>query len=246
MNVFNKLCLTGMAGLFAVAVAAPARADSLAIWQCASCIGGIGGATGSSALNGAGTAPNTGAGNNFSTAAGTGTWTPTTPGVYNFNLPAGGTDSVGGFLATGSGAASGFTAGQLSAFLSFFSGIPPTVPGTQTEFLFGFSESGATNISITHDDGIALFVNGVLQTPSNGQTAGQAALPTNSLLTTYSNVPAGAITLAYVASNGLPEVLNMAVTAVPLPAAGWLFGAGLGGIALLMRRRRNAAVAMQA
>ena len=46
--------------------------------------------------------------------------------------------------------------------------------------------------------------------------------------------------LFYVSANDLPEVLlSPNILGTPLPGTVWLFGAGLGGIAMLMRRRRR-------
>ena len=106
-----------------------------------------------------------------------------------------------------------------------------------TLFIFSGTVVGPNSGNITHDDGIGLFVNGILITPPNDQN------PTSAEVTAYS-IGAGSIgqlaRLFYVAANDLPEVLiSPNLLGTPLPGTVWLFGAGLGGIAMLMRRRRR-------
>ena len=88
-----------------------------------------------------------------------------------------------------------------------------------------------------HDDGIALRLNGTdITSPNDGD-------PTIAEDTAYSIMVGDVgrhLALAYVAANNLPEVLiSPNLLGTPLPGTVWLFGAGLGGIAMLMRRRRR-------
>ena len=98
---------------------------------------------------------------------------------------------------------------------------------------------GPSSGQIFHDDGIALFVNGNLITAPGDED------PTVEIPTSYTITAAMVgqpFQLFYVAANDLPEVL-ISPNLVPLPGTVWLFGAGLGGIAMLMRRRRRGMVA---
>jgi hypothetical protein len=113
-----------------------------------------------------------------------------------------------------------------------------------TEWAFTFSVASAQLLSVIHDDGVALFgASGVIK--PNNETTDAAAIPQSVTLppTLYSLAP-GTYTLYYVSSNALPEVLQTTLTPiVPLPGTAWLFGAGLAGLGLLTRRRRNSGLA---
>ena len=165
----------------------------------------------------------------------TGTWTSTLPGGgLNFNLPSGGTDTIGGFLATGTGTFTSLTALNGAALTDVLSAGKFA---KATLFIFSGTVVGANSGIITHDDGMAFSVNGVLITPPGDQN------PTEAEMTAYA-IGAAMIgqqaRLFYVAANNLPEVLTSPnILGTPLPGTVWLFGAGLGGIAMLMRRRRR-------
>ena len=106
----------------------------------------------------------------------------------------------------------------------------PNGTATTTFFLFeGVGNFGASDFVITHDDGIAVYDDGVWIGGNNGPT---------SKVTTYVNgFNGGAFSLLYVATNGNPSILKVA--AVPLPAGGLLLIGAIGGLAALRRRKRS-------
>jgi len=223
--MFKRAWLAGLAGVFAISAgvtAAQAETYNLTIVE-----GSCGGVSANCASNSP-TFPSVGF------VGFTGTWTSTLAGGgLNFNLPTGGLDTIGAFLATGTGTAS-LTAqngANLSDILSAGNFLQATL------FIFSGNVVGPSSGIITHDDGIGLVVGGTLITPPNDQN------PTSAEMTAYS-IGAGSIgqlaRLFYVAANNLPEVLiSPNFLGTPLPGTVWLFGAGLGGIAMLMRRRRR-------
>lgn len=85
-----------------------------------------------------------------------------------------------------------------------------------------------------HDDGIGLYENDALVTPS-GKTE-----PTTIVTTPY-RLEDGDFELVYVAANGDPSKLE--VSAVPLPFAGVLMAGALGAVGVayggMARRRRS-------
>ena len=225
--MFKRAWLAGLAGVFAISAgvsAANAESYTLTVVE-ASC---------------GGNPANCSSGNFPAGLVGfTGTWNSTLAGGgLNFNLPSGGTDTIAAFFATGSG--------NLTNFVSVNGGSPndPLSAGNYldaTLFIFEGTVLGPNSGDIVHDDGIGLFLNGTLITPPNDQD------PTSAQTTAYSigSTDVGAhLALFYVAANSLPEVLlSPNLLGTPLPGTVWLFGAGLGGIAMLMRRRRRGMVA---
>ena len=228
--MFKRAWLAGLAGVFAISAgvsAAKAESYTLTVVE-ASCAG-----------NSATCTPS-----NFPSGIGlvgfTGTWNSTLAvGGLNFNLPTGGTDTIGGFLTTGTG--------NLTNFVSVNGGAltDPLSAGNFTEstlFIFEGTVLGANSGTIRHDDGISLRLNGINIVSA---TAGDPTVAEDTLYSILAADVGSHLALAYVAANDLPEVLispNL-LGATPLPGTVWLFGAGLGGIAMLMRRRRGMATA---
>lgn len=144
------------------------------------------------------------------------------------------------WLDTGTGTVSGLDDPLASRQLSF----PSIGAGTATTTFFLFSlvnKMDAADFTVIHDDGMAIF---------EGTTRlGGREGPTSRATTKVDGYTGtGPFSLLYVATNGNPSILNVAaefdgpggITSVPVPASLPLLLAGLGGIALLRRRRIRA------
>ena len=238
----NKIArLFGAATVFAAAAGvSTAQADTVAAWQ-GICSGGGASTSCSALISPANTAPNIApnAGATFTTQIiNSTTFTPSGgSGVYNFFTAS--TNSIAGFLgtslATAIGAAGNYANGATSS-------TPVTSASAgNTEWRFTFSVSSPQLLSVTHDDGVALFgASGVIK-PDN-ETTNAAAIPQAVDGATLYTLLAGNYTLYYVSSNDLPEVLQTTLTpTIPLPATLPLFATGLAGLGLLGWRRKKKA-----
>ena len=195
-----------------------------------------------------GSASNCSAGGNGSTFSGapiTFQWQSNlASGGLNFNLQAGGTNTIQGFLNTGTGQ---IVAGSLTTQTGFSLDdlLSASGFGQSTQFIFNVSNIVAANSgSITHDAGISIEVAGTPITPDADRT-----LATTTAFSITADLIGESANLFFVATNNLPEVLNSpnfsgaaSAAETPLPAAAWLFGGGLGGLGMLLRRQRKAAV----
>jgi hypothetical protein len=138
--------------------------------------------------------------------------------------------TIASWLATG-------TPGGVSGLNSTIGGLKLSKPdinsnpgsATTTFFLFTLANLGAADFSITHDDGIALFDNGLQIGGFNG--------PNSQQTTAVNGFGGGQFDLLYVETNGDPSVLNVDMTPVPVPTSLPLLLAGLGGFVVLRRRR---------
>ena len=116
-----------------------------------------------------------------------------------------------GFLAT-SGSIAGYGYGSLYQFTS------------------AAGSYGGTNLTITHDDGVSVYVNGSLS-PLLGTTAGPTSAITETVM-----LPTGTTSyeIAYGRENGTPSVLQVSI---PEPLSLTLLGAGLVATGLVRRSR---------
>ncbi|MEM8797350.1 MAG: PEP-CTERM sorting domain-containing protein [Pseudomonadota bacterium] len=146
-----------------------------------------------------------------------------------------GTDAttIADWLATGPGAIGGAPdAGVLGQQLS----SPNINNGTATSTFFQFTLQGplgASDFTVVHDDGVALFDDGAFLGGNPG--------PTSQVTTPVAGFNGGEFSFVYVATNGDPSVLNVDVTPVPLPAAFPLLAGGIGLLGFLTWRRKRAA-----
>lgn len=137
--------------------------------------------------------------------------------------------TVGQWLGTGTG-----TVSDLNAMLSGLQLSSPNInDGSATTTFFYFTLTTPMSVpsfDVTHDDGFQIYEDGVLVGGVNGPTG-----ETNTFVTGFDS---GEFSLLYVATNGNPSILE--VTPVPLPAAGWMLLAGVGGLVAMKRRRQKA------
>jgi hypothetical protein len=116
-----------------------------------------------------------------------------------------------------------------------------------TVFRFSFTETVAETFTVTHDDGVSLFVAGTETTTCTIASCPGDLLPTSAATPTTSEVSSvvigpGTYNLWFAEVNGLPAVLE-ATSVVPLPATLPLFASGIGAIGLLGWRRKRKAQA---
>jgi hypothetical protein len=155
-------------------------------------------------------------------------FTFSTPDAISLNDPTSGTQTVNQVIAgstltgcapaavcamTGTAGSAGNPTGAISTWYDF-------------HYTLGTSEAGAVLAAINHDDGIALFVNGAVVTPTNESVASAAApqslgLPTNYTLPGTAVVGA-TIDLVYDECCGGPATLSANLPGeapIPSPAA---------------------------
>ena len=154
--------------------------------------------------------------------------------TYEGNLDFGTFDGTDGttiedWLLTGGGTVTGLDA----VFGDLQLSKPSIGDGTATTTFFMFTSilNAVGDFLIKHDDGVAVF--------DDGTRIGGLEGPNTVKTTTVLGFDGGAFSLLYVATNGDPSVLNVNgnLTPVPLPATLPLLLVGMGGIAMMRRKR---------
>lgn len=157
----------------------------------------------------------------------TATFTVTNPGSTDFNFVGNSPSSytLGGFLASGGGTVNFLTGGGAST---------DSINNDVFEFTGTTTLVSGDTYTITHDDGMYLYVNGALVISSGSPTV---AIPSSFVATTSGPV---SFDLLYAEVNGEPAVLSGnlgSIAPTPEPSSFILLGSGLLAAAGVVRRR---------
>jgi len=179
------------------------------------------------------------------TAAGAGNqFTFTTPDNINMSLLSGAVqNTAAAFIASEAGTSSAGAGATVNPMSNNVAGCTNTGTCVSAWFQFAYTLGSNVNQSLTidHDDGIVLLVNGVVEASSPA--------PVSSGVTTFTmtGTAGQVVNLFYDECCGLPATLNANLPgeaapppSVPEPTAIVLFGTAVLGMTLTRRRRRSA------
>jgi hypothetical protein len=169
-----------------------------------------------------------------------------TPFAFPINYNDTGANTIPGFFASDSPAAP--TPATCTSTACLTNPLSLANFAQATVFRFAFTETVAETFTVTHDDGVSLFVAGTETTTCTIASCPGDLLPTSAATPTTSEVNSviigpGTYNLWFAEVNGLPAVLE-ATSVVPLPATLPLFASGIGAIGLLGWRRKRKAQAV--
>jgi hypothetical protein len=167
-----------------------------------------------------------------------------TPYAFPINYNDTTINTIPGFFASGAGPTPA-TCTSAACLTNPLSG-PQGAFAQTTVIRFTFTATTSETLSVSHDDGVSLFLAGTETTTCTIASCPGDLLPTSAAQPTTSVTASvligpGVYDLWYSEVNGLPATLQASSTAVPIPAALPLFASGLVGLVLLGWRRKEAA-----